>query len=194
MGPVYVTCLAYSSFMTKRLERPVIPFLVAAAVWLIATIAVIQLPDSYAARLERQTPLDSSQSGWAYRLLAFAAIVQAFYGGFVLLKVDKVRKAKASDPAIAATPNQDLLRTIGRTAGTMILLTLLYAVAAFYVTGQRGGYWLFLVLAAAQAAWYFRQIGQIAGWMEFSPQVEQKRRPSAPWRREPPDYTPPLAR
>jgi hypothetical protein len=75
----------------------------------------------------------------------------------------------------------------------MIFLTFVYGLAAFLVTGQRGGYWLFAVLFLAQGAWYYRQVGDIGRWLEFQPEVVT-RPSSAVWIREPDDYCPPLAR
>jgi hypothetical protein len=77
----------------------------------------------------------------------------------------------------------------------MILLTLVYGVASFYVTGQRGGFWLFVVVGAAQTAWYYRQVGQVARWVVQQPEADlaTERRPPS-WQPEPPDYSPPLGR
>jgi hypothetical protein len=75
----------------------------------------------------------------------------------------------------------------------MVFLTFVYGLAAFLVTGQRGGYWLFAVLFIAQAAWYYRQVGDIGRWLGFQPEVVAQPS-SAVWVREPGDYCPPLAR
>jgi hypothetical protein len=77
----------------------------------------------------------------------------------------------------------------------MVVLTLVYGVATFYVTGQRGGFWLFAVLAVLQAAWYYRQVGQVAKWLVLQPDTSLTERSRAStWKREPSDYTPPLGR
>ena len=180
--------------MDSRRKR-IVPFAVAALVLFLICLAMVRLPDAYASRLERNRPFNSSQAGWAYRLLAFAAIGQAAYGGFAILQVEKIRQARLKDPRLADMPAEDVVRSVARNAAGMTLLTLVYGIASFYVTGQRGGFWLFPLVAVAQGAWYFRQVGQIAKWMDFQPEVEPDKRKRAPvWRREPPDYSPPLGR
>lgn len=171
------------------------PFLVAAGILLILCIAAIRLPDSYASLLERDRALDSAQAGWAYRLLVFAAIGQAVYGGFAIFTVEKVQKVRSKDERTAAMSNDEIVRSLARIAAGMVVLTLVYGVASFFVTGQRGGFWLFAVLAVAQGAWYFRQVGQIAEWLDLQRRTDPSagRRP-LPWSREPPDYSPPLGR
>ena len=86
-----------------------------------------------------------------------------------------------------------LLGSIARNAAGMIFLTFVYGLAAFLVTGQRGGYWLFAVLFLAQGASYYRQVGDIGRWLAFQPEVVAQPS-SAVWIREPDDYCPPLAR
>jgi hypothetical protein len=169
-------------------------FAVVGAITVLICIAIIRLPDAFVSQLERNGPFTSSQAGWAYRLLAFAAVVQALYGGFVLLRVDRVRKARLEDPKVAALPRERILSTIASTAAAQVFFTIIYGVAAFIVTGQRAGFWLFPLIAAAQAAWYYRQVGVIAHWMEFQPDVVSKAETKSPWDREPPDYCPPIAR
>jgi hypothetical protein len=170
-------------------------FLVSAVVIFIVTLAMFRLPDSYVSQVERDTPLSTSQAGWAYRLLAFAAIAQAIYGGFVILQVERVRKARSADPRSAAMTGEETVRTLARTGAGMVVLTLVYGVASFYVSGQRGGFWLFVVLAVAQGAWNYRQVGQVAKWVMQQPEVDTKRQQRPPsWQPEPPDYSPPLGR
>lgn len=180
--------------MKSRSQR-LVPFIVAAIVLFIVCLALFRLPDAFAAKIERNSPFTSSQSGWAYRLLALAAIAQALYIGFVILQVDRVRKAQKEDPQVAAMTSDEQVRTLSRNAAGMSLLTLVYGLAAFYVSGERGGFWLFVFLAVAQLAWYYRQVGQVERWLELQPAPDpNKPRRESAWQREPPDYSPPLGR
>jgi hypothetical protein len=175
-------------------ERRRTPFIVVAVIALIVCVAILRLPDSFVVQMERNGPFTSSQAGWAYRLLAFAAIAQALYGGFVLLRVDRIRIARIEDPKVAAYPRERLLSNVARTAAAQVFFTLVYGVAAFIVTGQRGGFWLFPLIAIAQGGWYFRQVGVISHWLGFQPEEVGPAPTRLPWDREPPDYCPPLAR
>lgn len=170
------------------------PFAVVLALIGVVCIAVLRLPDTFLALLDRNTPFTTAQTGWAYRLLAFAAVAQALYGGFVLLRPDHVEQARKKDPKLAARPRSQLVGIVARTAASMTFFTLLYGLAAFGISGQRGGFWLFPVLAVAQGAWYYRQVGQIGAWMGFQPEAAADAAPRGLWQREPPDYCPPLAR
>ena len=170
------------------------PFAIVAVAIAAVCIAVLRLPDTFLALLDRNNPFTSAQTGWAYRLLAFAAVAQAFYGGFVLLRPDRVEEARKSDPKLASRPRIQLVGLLARSAALMTFFTIVYGLAAFGVSGQRGGFWLFPVLALAQGAWYYRQVGQIGSWMGFQPEPGADAPPRGLWRREPPDYSPPLAR
>jgi hypothetical protein len=179
--------------METRNER-LVPFLVALAFLALVCIAMARLPDSYTARLERNSSFTSSQAGWAYRLLALAAIAQAAYGGFVLFQIDRVRKARLEDEKTSAMPVPQLVRSLARTAAGMTLLTLVYGIVSFYVRGQRGGFWLFALLAFVQLAWYLRQVRQIARWLDLQLAIDPERPKQPAWTKEPPDYSPPLGR
>lgn len=176
--------------MSRRLR----PFAVVASVAVVISVAIARLPDSLVSLLQRNTPLSLAQIGWAYRLLAVAAVAQALYGGFLLLRPDRVETARRTDPKLAALPRVRLIGVVARTAAWMLLFTLLYGIAAFVVGGQRGGFWLFPVLVVAQGAWYYRQVGQIAKWARFQPEPSTTGPGRGAWRREPADYCPPLAR
>lgn len=180
--------------MQELLGRRTRPFVVVAAVVAVVCIAVLRLPDTFLALLDRNTPFTTSQTGWAYRLLAFAAVAQAFYGGFVLLRPDHVQEARKKDPKLAARSRPQVVGIVARTAASMTFFTLLYGLAAFGVSGQRGGFWLFPSLAVAQGAWYYRQVGQIASWLGFQPESGSDAPARGLWQREPADYCPPLAR
>lgn len=173
-------------------RRP--PFILVASIIAIVSVAIARLPDSFVNTIERNRFLDNSGAGWAYRLMAFFAVLQALYGGFYVLRIDHVKRSRAEDSKVAAMTRVRLLTSLSRTAAGMIFLTFIYGVAAFGVTGERGGYWLFPFLCLLQAAWYFRELGTVARWLGFQPDTGIDHVPEALWRREPPDYTPPIAR
>ena len=179
--------------MQSRNER-LLPFLVSLFVLFIVCLAMARLPEAYASRLQRNSPFTAAQGDWAYRLLALAALAQAFYGGFVLLQIDKVRKTRLEDEKTAAMTAPELIKSLARVAAGMSVLTLVYGIASFYVRGQRGGFWLFPLIAIIQLAWYWRQVGQIAKWLELQPPIEISKAQGAVWTKEPPDYSPPLGR
>lgn len=169
------------------------PFWVAVAILVVVCIGVLRLPESFVAQVERNRPLSSAQAGWAYRLIALVAIAQAAYGGFFLLRPETIRKARDKDQKVAAMPRGRIASLVARNAAFMVVLTLVYGIAALAITGQRGGFWLFVVIAVAQGAWYYRQAGEVGRWLFFQPAVESQER-RGEWRREPVDYCPPLAR
>ncbi|MGH2746903.1 MAG: hypothetical protein ACRDKB_03130 [Actinomycetota bacterium] len=179
--------------MAQQVIRRRTPFWVAAAVLLVVSLGVLRLPESFVAQIERNRPLSSSQAGWAYRLIAVAAVAQAAYGGFIFLRPEAIRRAREKDQKVAAMPRERVASLVARNAAFMVVLTLVYGLAALAITGERGGFWLFAVIAAAQGAWYYRQVGEIGQWLSFQPAVEALGR-RGEWRREPPDYCPPVAR
>jgi hypothetical protein len=174
------------------MQRRLPPFAFVLAVLMVLSVAVARLPESLVEQLQRNSPLTGTEAGWAYRLLAAVAVAQVL-GGFRILRIERVRKAQETDPEVARMSRSRLLGSTARNAAGMIFLTFVYGLAAFLVTGQRGGYWLFAVLFLAQGAWYYRQVGDIGRWLEFQPEVVA-RPSSAVWIREPDDYCPPLAR
>ncbi|MDQ3939898.1 MAG: hypothetical protein M3238_00935 [Actinomycetota bacterium] len=180
--------------MTELYRRRRFPFAVVAAVVAVVSIAVARLPDSLVVSIENNRPFTSAQAGWAYRLLAFAAVGQAVYGAFVFLRVERVKRAQANDPKVAAMPHVAVIGSLSRNAAVMVLWSLVYGLAAFGVTGERGGFWLYPLLCVFQAAWYFREIGAVARWLAFQPAAIPEEAPPAFWQREPPDYCPPVAR
>ena len=179
--------------MDKLYSTRRFPFAVTAAAVAIISVALIRLPDSFVSSLENNRPLTTPQAGWAYRLLAFAAIAQAIYGGFVVFRIEHVKRARERDEKVAAMPHEDVIRSLSRNAAGAVFLTLIYGIASFGITGQRGGYWLFPVICVLQGAWYFREIGAVARWLTFQPPAEADVA-LAVWEREGPDYCPPLAR
>ncbi len=180
---------------TKELfERRRPAFLFAAAIIAIVSVAVARLPDSLVNAIERNRFLSTPAAGWAYRLLAFFAIALIVYGGFFVFRIDQVKKSRTEDPKVAAMPRVRVVQSLSRNAAGMVLLTFIYGLAAFGVTGERGGFWLFPFLCCLQAAWYFREIGDVARWLGFQPDTAVAVVPEAVWKREPPDYCPPIAR
>jgi hypothetical protein len=174
-------------------RRPIGPFAVGFFVVAIVAIAMFQLPESFVNQLQRNRPLSETQVGWAFRLLALAAVAQAAYGGFVLLSPDRIGKARAEDESLGAMSRSEMVASVARSAATIVTLTLLYGIAAFGVSGERGGFWLFVLITVAQGAWYYRQVGQIAKWLVHQPEMLIAKKTGA-WTKEPPDYSPPLAR
>jgi fatty acid desaturase len=51
-----------------------------------------------------------------------------------------------------------LIVSVAWTTAGIASLTLVYGVAAFALTGLRGGFWLFVVVELLQGAWYFRHV------------------------------------
>ncbi len=178
----------------ELLERRLRPFGLVVLLLAIVCLAMVRLPESTLSLLQRRSPFTLAQIGWAYRLLAFAAVGQALYGGFVLQRPDHVEKARRTDPKLATLPRSKLIGMVARSAAWMTVFTLVYGLAAFAISGQRGGFWLFPALTVAQGAWYYRQVGQVASWMGFQPEPVPDVRARALWQREPADYCPPLAR
>lgn len=176
-------------------ERRWSPFVIVASILAIVSIAMARLPDSLVNTIERNRFLESSSAaGWAYRLLAFFAVVQALYGGFFVLRIDLVKRSRAKDPKVAAMTRARVVTVLSRNAAGMVLLTLVYGLATFAVTGELGGFWLFPFLCVLQGAWYFREIGAVIRWLGFQPDTGIEVVPDALWKREPVDYTPPIAR
>jgi hypothetical protein len=180
--------------MTPEVHRSRTPFWVAAAVIAIVCLAILRLPDLFVAQMARNRPFTDAQAGWAYRLLVAAALAQAAYGGFALLRPERVRRDRDEDPKVGRMSRQEVLATVTRNAAFMVFLTIVYGVAAFVVTGERGGFWVFPLVALAQGAWYYRQVGQIGNWLNFQPEVAHAEPAAGAVPEVPPDYSPPLAR
>jgi hypothetical protein len=179
--------------MKLEVARPWQPFAVAATIIVVVVVAVFQLPETLLGQIERDGPFTSVQADWAYRLLALAASAQAVFVGFKVLRIERVQHSLESDPRLGEMSKTQIAASLARAAAGMAMLTLLYGLSALFIGGQRGGFWLFVVLTVAQQAWYFRQAGVIAQWLEFQPEPTPQRIRDI-WRREPPDYCPPLTR
>ncbi|MDQ4124648.1 MAG: hypothetical protein M3134_03470 [Actinomycetota bacterium] len=168
------------------------PFLAFGAVGVVACVVIVALPDSLLVQMERNRPFDSGQAGWAYRLLVLFALVAAGFTMFRAFTVDSVKRSqeRSSKPM---TPER-IVDSVAQNAAAVPLLTIVYGVASLIFTGQRGGFWLFPLIALGQGAWHYRSVGEIARWLSFQPEPEVEEAVSTEWRREPPDYCPPLAR
>lgn len=163
-------------------RRPA-PFLVTLAIALVVSVAVFRLPEEFVASLRRHRPLGNDGSGWVYRLISIAAVLQALYVGLALLRPEKVQEARRKDSKLAGMTRSELLHSVSRNAASIAALTLIYGLSAFLITGERGGYWLFVVVLLAQVALYYRQVGSIESWLSFQPEYltdsAERREPSA---------------
>ena len=177
--------------MRREIGTPWIPFAVAGCLLVIVSVALFRLPESLVAQMSRNRFLSEPQARWAFRLMLGAALGQAAFVGFFLLRIERLERRL---PAHAhAVPAEWLVGSLARSAAVMSLLTVLYGMAAFAVTGERGGYWAFVALTVGQLAWYFRQVGDVASWLRLQKQPASEH-PAGTWHKEPDDYCPPLAR
>ena len=170
------------------------PFIVAAGLIIVICGAAISIPDSFLARLENEGPLTSAQAGWAYRLLAFFAVGQLVYAGYRIFRIERVSDARERDPRFAALSKPDVISSLARNAAALVVFTIVYGIASILITGQLGGFWLFPMLAIAQGAWYYRELGQIASWTALETDPDKAVAQHGAWPRDPPDYCPPIAR
>jgi hypothetical protein len=180
--------------MRDLLERRRGPFLAVCVAGIVVVAAVVSIPDSFLAQIERNRPLTDAQVGWVYRLIAIAAAVQIMYGGFSVFRVERVQAALDRDPRVAEMPHTKVISSLSRNAAGMVALTLIYGLATMAVSGLRGGFWLFPLLALAQGGWYYREIGEIARWKAFQPEPIEEKRNVEPWQPYPAGHVPALAR
>lgn len=160
----------------------------------IICLAIARLPESFVTQLQQDRPFNSSQSGWAFRLLVIAAVAQALYGGFFVLRTDRIQRARREDPKMAGVSKPDLVASLARGAAGIAALTLVYGIADLWITGERGGFWTFPLLLVAQAAWYYRLVRDIEKWLVLQPDAFEEMPVDGKWGQGPPDYTPPIAR
>ena len=179
--------------MEDLLKRRRPPFAAFGAVGAVACLVVASLPESLVTQMYRNRTLDSSQAGWAYRFLVLFALVAAAYGGFRAITVDAVKRARERDAKAKAMSAARVVDSLAQNAAALPLLTIVYGVASLIFTGQRGGFWLFPLIALAQWAWHYRSVGEVARWLSLQPSTEVEE-VSTEWKREPPDYCPPLTR
>lgn len=159
----------------------------------LVSVALFRLPESLVAQMARNRWLSESQARWAFRLMLGAALGQVAFVGFVLLRLERVEQRLSTHTRALEIPAGWLVGSLARSAAGMSLLTVLYGLAAFAVTGERGGYWAFVALTIAQLAWHFRQVGEVAAWLRFKEHPAPAHAAGA-WHKEPDDYCPPLAR
>lgn len=170
------------------------PFLLFGAVGVVACVVVAALPDNLVTQMERNRAFDSGQAGWAYRLLVLFAVAAAAYTMFKAITIESVRRSQERDERARALSPERVVDSVSQNAAALPLLTIVYGVASLIFTGQRGGFWLFPLIALGQGAWHYRSVGEIARWLSFQPEPEPEEEVSTEWKREPPDYCPPLAR
>lgn len=170
------------------------PFVLFGVAGLVACIVVAALPESLVAQMARNRALNSSQAGWAYRLLVGFALAAAAYTMFKAITVEAVKRSQERSEKVRALPAERVIDSVSQNAAALPLLTIVYGIASLIFTGQRGGFWLFPLIALGQGAWHYRSVGEIARWLSFQPEPEPEEEVSTEWKREPPDYCPPLAR
>ena len=156
--------------MPAQEMRPKGPFLIAFAIVGVVSLAVARLPSSLVIQLERHRPLSEGQAGWAVRLLVITAVVQAAYVAFTLFRSERIGALRATNQKMRRQTKPELIASAARSAAGIPLLTLVYGLSAFAASGERGSFWLFQLLALAQLAWHFRQIGQLESWIAFQPE------------------------
>ncbi|HWC13780.1 MAG TPA: hypothetical protein VG929_04210 [Actinomycetota bacterium] len=170
------------------------PFIVAAAFAAAIIIAVIALPDPFIRQIERNRPLSNAQAGGAYRLLVLFALIQVVYTGGSVFRVQRLADAREKDPSLARLPKDRVVSSLARNAAALVLFTFIYGIASIAITGQRGGFWLFPVLAVAQGAWYYREIGEVAAWKAHQADHVEHDPDQGRWRTTPPDHCPGITR
>jgi hypothetical protein len=182
------------ALVEELLARRRWPFLAFGAVGIVACIVILSLPESLISQMERNRALTSGQAGWAYRLLVLFSLAAAAFSMFRAITIDSVKRSQARHPKARAMSAEQIVDSISQNAASIPLLTIVYGVASLIFTGQRGGFWLFPLIALGQGAWHYRSVGEIARWLSFQPEPETEEEVSTEWKREPPDYCPPLAR
>ena len=170
------------------------PFIAAAGLIVVICAAAISLPDSFLAQLENEGPFSSEQAGWGYRLLALFAIGQLVYAGYRIFRIERVSDARERDPRFAALSKPAVISSLARNAAALVVFTIVYGIASILITGQLGGFWLFPMLAVAQGAWYYRELGQIASWTALETDPDRVAAQHGAWPRDRPDYCPAIAR
>jgi hypothetical protein len=177
--------------MDDLLARRRIPFAVVGAIVVVVTVAVFRLPELFVSQLRRDAVLPDARGMWGFRILLGVAIGQAVFGGYRVLRAERI--ATVETEKIATEPDRGKLVSAAAWFGAgMIALSLVYSVASFVLTGLRAGHWAFVALIVAQGLWYYRLVGEFARWLERQPAPPPGRK--TPWTRGDADYTPPIAR
>lgn len=128
------------------------------------------LPGEIFASLRDNRPLSDPNAGWAYRLVVLAAVGQALYVGLYLLRPERVQEARGKDARLGRMTRSELLHSVSRNAAALVGLTLVYGISAVLITGERSGYWPFLVLVLLQSAGFYRRVAGIEHWLAFEPE------------------------
>jgi hypothetical protein len=173
-----------------QLRNP--PFFICGGIALIVTIAFFRLPETLVTQIEDRRIATGLVGNWTYRLLAVAAVLQAVYAGRAL-RTEKVRRFVPEERVDIAAFGP-LYTSLARNAAIAVLLTFVYLLAAFFVTGGRASMWFFVALAVAQWAWYYRQLGKVAEWLGSQPRPLPEPPEWAALPPEPAAHVPPLAR
>ena len=180
--------------MQNLAARRRFPFAIGLGILAIVSLAVARLPEAFVSGLERDSRFSFSQATWIFRLFVVAALLQAFYGGFGQFRAERVQRGLERDDRAAALPKEKLVAIVARNATIAALIVLVYGIVLLALTGLRGSFWVFPLIALATGAWYYRLVGDFTRWLSFQPDPAASRPAPAEWRREPPDYCPPLAR
>jgi hypothetical protein len=180
------------AYVTRLAEKRNIPFAVAGGIALVVTIAYFRLPDSLITQMERKSIATGWAGDWIYRVLAVVAVLQAVYVG-TILRPERIARVLPAG-VVTRTIKYAVFRGAAHGAAVAFPLTLVYGIAAFWLTGGRASTWLFVVVMTLQAAWYFRQLGKLAEWLERRPAPPPEPPSWQKWKPEPETYVPPLAR
>lgn len=165
-----------------------VPFAAASLVLVVTSLALAVLPETWGADLRRRSPFTPTQATWALYLAGAAAVLQAVYEGFAVLRPHRIEAALQHEERLARLPATSIASAVARNAAIMTSFTLLYGIALVALTGRLGWYVPFALLAAFQGAWYYRAAGVIAEWLARRPAA------AAPVPTTRPRYCPPLAR
>lgn len=177
--------------MDDLVARRRVPFIVLGTAVAIVTVVIYLLPEPFVLRLQEDALLADAAGTWALRILLLVAVGQALFGGYRVLRVERL--ATLEGERIASEPHRERpASTVAWVAAGLVVLTLLYWVATFTVTGLRADSWAFLAVLVVQALWYYRLAGDAARWL--GEQVAPPDGLKAAWDRGDSDYTPPIAR
>jgi hypothetical protein len=167
-------------------------FLVAGGIALIVIVAFFRLPETLVTQIEHNRPATGWAGDWIYRLLAVVAFLQAVYAG-ATLRIEKVKHLVPDGPT-PPSAYEPMIAILARNAAFAVLFTLVYGLAAFFLTGGRASMWLFVAILVAQWAWYYRQLGKLVRWLLLQPVPDPEPPSWARLPKEPETYVPPLAR
>ncbi len=161
------------------------PFIAIATAGVIVCLVVMAIPESRIVAWHTARSLTDSQSGWAYGLLVLAATAQVFYSGYITFGIGQADKLRAAEKP------EKVPTWLSRNAAIATALTLVYGLAALRITAERGGFWLFPLLAIAQGAWLYRKVRELVERVGQRSGIEETVEEG--WT-EAEDFTPALAR